>query len=209
MRLEESDVRAQLRHDLKARLAVIVGYAELLRTRDDAEIRREGPARIAEAADLLGQQIDELFGESILPGERDGVSDNGGEDRSSSGTVLIVDDDEFIRWLLKSTLPAADFTVREAADGREGLRLVEEEQPSLVLVDWLMPIIAGAELLAELKRRWPNLPVVVLTAETRQGERERAESLGADGFLTKPFSPLELLETVERLVAQRATDKSA
>ena len=58
----------------------------------------------------------------------------------------------------------------------------------------------AAEVLQELKRRLPDLPVIVLTAEPRASERQRAEELGADAFLSKPFSPIELLETIERLL---------
>lgn len=72
--------------------------------------------------------------------------------------------------------------------------------PDLVLLDWKMPGRSGSEVLDELKRSYPDLPVIVLTAEIQEHHRVLAESLGVDVFLTKPFSPLELLETVERLL---------
>ena len=192
------ETRARLRHDLKARLAVIVGYAELLRARDDEQIRRDGPKRIVEAAELLGREIDALFEEPGSAGAPGAL-----------GTIVIVDDDEQIRELLRLTIPEADFTVREASGGPETLRMIEAETPALVLLDWHMPARPGAEVLEELKRRWPDLPVVVLTAEQRQSERERADALGANAFLTKPFSPIELLETIERVVAQKPPDQAS
>lgn len=199
-----AETRARIRHDLHARLTLIVGYAELLGTRDDEHIRREGPERIIEAAELLGREIDALFEESGSP-----AASNGGQVRPEPATIVVVDDDEQIRELLRLTLPEADFTVREASSGPETLRLIEAETPALVLLDWHMPARPGAEVLEELKRRWPDLPVVVLTAELRQSERERAEALGADAFLTKPFSPIELLETIERLLAERLRDQAS
>lgn len=80
--------------------------------------------------------------------------------------------------------------------------------PDLVLLDWRMPERSGAEVLAETKRRHPDLPVIVLTAE---GERHRpeAETLGVDEFLTKPFSPLQLLDAVERLLAERPMNQAS
>jgi two-component system KDP operon response regulator KdpE len=117
--------------------------------------------------------------------------------------VLIVDDDEVIRLLLRMTLPTEGFAVVEATDGKHALELIgSNPAPSLVLLDWRMPGASGADVLAELKRRHPQTPVIVLTAEPETASRAQAESLGADVFLTKPFSPLALLGTVERLLAQ-------
>lgn len=114
--------------------------------------------------------------------------------------VLIVDDDEFIRTLLRLTLPAEGYDVVEAEDGEHALRLTEGLSPALVLLDWRMPRLSGAEVLPELKRRHPKTPVIVLTVEAEAQARQEAESLGADVFVSKPFSPLQLLATVERLL---------
>jgi DNA-binding response OmpR family regulator len=114
--------------------------------------------------------------------------------------VLIIDDDESVRALLRTTLPPDEFEVLEAVDGDEGLRLVAESDPHLVLLDWRMPGRHGSLVLDELKERRPALPVIVITAERQEHHRALAESLRVDAFLTKPFSPLELLDTVERLV---------
>jgi len=120
--------------------------------------------------------------------------------------VLIVDDDEVIRSLLRMTLPEEGFDLVEARDGEEALQLTDARAPALVLLDWRMPGLSGAEVLPELKRRHPDTPVIVLTAELETQHRQTAESLGADVFITKPFSPLQLLATVERLLPERAVD---
>ena len=105
------------------------------------------------------------------------------------------------------TLPAEDFEISEAADGDIALAVAEVQRPDLVLLDWRMPTVSGETVLTELKARYPHVAVVVLTVEGEQ--RSRAGELGADAFLTKPFSPLELLRTVEQLVANRAEQRVA
>jgi two-component system phosphate regulon response regulator PhoB len=114
--------------------------------------------------------------------------------------VLIVDDDQSIRTLLRMTLPDDAYEVIEAADGSEVADLLTQEAPDLVVLDWKMPGRHGAFVLEDLKGRNPKLPVIVLTAEGRDTQRALAEALRADAFLTKPFSPLQLLETIEQLL---------
>lgn len=121
--------------------------------------------------------------------------------------VLLVDDDEALRSLLRMTLPTNGFEIAEAGDGAEALEHVSERLPHLVVLDWNMPERSGEEVLADLKRRHPHLPVIVLTADREPRERGIAESLGADEFLTKPFSPLQLLGVVERLLAERTANE--
>jgi DNA-binding response OmpR family regulator len=114
--------------------------------------------------------------------------------------LLIVDDDEAIRSLLRLTLSPSEFEVSEAQDGTAALEAVARTELALVILDWHLPGASGSEVLAELQRSQPGAPVIVLTVDSREEERELASSLGAAAFLTKPFSPLELLETVERLL---------
>jgi DNA-binding response OmpR family regulator len=128
---------------------------------------------------------------------------------SSPHRVLIIDDDESVRALLRTTLSADEFEVLEAADGDEGLRLASEGDPDLVLLDWKMPGRHGSLVLDDLKERRPKLPVIVITAEQQEHHRALAESLRVDAFLTKPFSPLELLETVEGLLGESPLDEPA
>ncbi|MER3405748.1 MAG: response regulator [Chloroflexota bacterium] len=114
--------------------------------------------------------------------------------------VLIVDDDPHVRALLETTLSPETCEVIQAADGDEALQRASEWLPDLVLLDWWMPRVSGEEVLAELKRRLPLVRVIVLTAEIQTHHRDQARQLGADLFLTKPFSPLQLLEAIERLL---------
>lgn len=123
--------------------------------------------------------------------------------------IVLVDDDEWVRRLLRTTLSDDDYEILEAANGDDGLRLVEEQSPDLVVLDWQMPGRHGSLVLDAVKARRPTLPVVVLTAEQRLSQRELAETIGADAFLNKPFSPLELLSLIERLLANRPSDDLA
>jgi DNA-binding response OmpR family regulator len=118
----------------------------------------------------------------------------------SSVCILLVDDDPAIRALLRMTLPPDELIVREAQGVDDALRSIREGLPDLVLLDWVMPDGTGAQVLEEAKRRRPNLPVVVLTAEQDAETEASARRLGADAFLTKPFSPLQLLGEIERLL---------
>jgi two-component system KDP operon response regulator KdpE len=123
--------------------------------------------------------------------------------------ILIVDDDESVRTLLRMTMPTKEYSVEEAASGEEALACLESGVPDLVLLDWKMPERHGSLVLEELKSRYPLLPVIVLTAEIAGHHRDLANALKADAFLTKPFSPLELLATVERLLGERPVDETA
>jgi two-component system phosphate regulon response regulator PhoB len=121
---------------------------------------------------------------------------------SARRTVLIVDDDDSVRALLRITLPDEDFLVVEAEDGDLAMQRIGDLKPDLVLLDWKMPGRHGALVLDDVRQHYPELPVIVLTSEHREPQRELARSLGANVFLTKPFSPVEVIETVERLLGR-------
>jgi DNA-binding response OmpR family regulator len=123
--------------------------------------------------------------------------------------IMIVDDDDSVRSLLRMTLPEDEYEIDEATDGEQALARLDERVPELVLLDWKMPGRHGSLVLDELKRRHPKLPVIVLTAEIAEHHRSLAEALKVDVFLTKPFSPLELLETIERLLAEHPLDEAS
>ena len=123
--------------------------------------------------------------------------------------VLIVDDDEVIRSLLRLTLPDEGYDLVEAEDGDQALQIIAARQPSLVLLDWRMPGTSGEGVLTALKQTYPEVPVIVLTAEPEAKVRTLAESLGADVFVAKPFSPLQLLGSVERLLPERPLDEAS
>lgn len=116
--------------------------------------------------------------------------------------VLIVDDDQFIRRLISTTLQdVSEFQLHEAADGIEALEVARREGPSLVFLDVDMPRLDGIEACRRLREEdaGGGLTIVMLTAAHGDNVESDAEQTGADLFLTKPFSPLDLLRLVDRL----------
>ncbi len=117
-------------------------------------------------------------------------------------SILVVDDDPFIRKLIGTTLEdVGGARVVEARDGVEALEMVEQEAPELVLLDVLMPRLDGIEAcrLIRAQTRGGDMPIVMLTASDREGDESLAAAAGADRYLRKPFSPLDLLRLVEEL----------
>ena len=119
--------------------------------------------------------------------------------------VLIVDDDQFIRKLVATTLEdVSGFELHEAGDGVEALALARDTSPAIVFLDVDMPRLDGIDTCRELRAdpRTSEATIVMLTAAAGDQTARRAEEAGADLFLTKPFSPLDLLRLVDRLGAE-------
>jgi two-component system chemotaxis response regulator CheY len=117
-----------------------------------------------------------------------------------SSIVLIVDDDPFIRKLIATTLEdVAGFELREAGDGEEALALARAEPPRLVFLDVDMPRLDGIATTSALRadQLTSGATIVILTAANSHEVETRARAAGADLFLTKPFSPLDLLRLVD------------
>lgn len=116
--------------------------------------------------------------------------------------VLIVEDQPDVRDLIRITLELEHFEIHEAPDGMAGLAEAQRLRPDLVLLDIMMPGLDGLQLCHRLKSD-PALKrtrVVMLTARDQAADRRQASQAGADHYLVKPFSPLELLSVVNRLL---------
>ena len=114
-------------------------------------------------------------------------------------TVLIADDESSIRLLVHATIESDDYTVVEASDGAQAWALAQQLKPSLVLLDVQMPGQSGLEVLRSIKAD-PDLRatrVILLTSKAQERDIEVGLIAGADFYLTKPFSPLDLLTRVE------------
>jgi len=116
--------------------------------------------------------------------------------------ILIVEDEAALQKLLAYNLEAAGFEVAQAFDGEEALTLLAERTPDLVVVDWMIPQLSGLELLRRIRRRpeQAHVPVVMLTARTEEPDRLRGLELGADDYVTKPFSPAELIARIRAVL---------
>lgn len=117
--------------------------------------------------------------------------------------VLVVDDDELTREILATILDLEEFEVTLADDGEQALASVAESVPEVVVLDVMMPGIDGFEVCRRLKgdAATADLPVILLTARGSADDRRAGEEAGADAYLTKPFSPLALIDTIERIKA--------
>lgn len=117
-------------------------------------------------------------------------------------SVLVVDDDPFVRRLIATTLEdVAEFELHEAADGVEALKVAARERPSIVFLDVDMPHLDGIEACRQMRGEETSAGATIVMLTAAHGDRveRQAEDAGADLFLTKPFSPLELLRLVDRL----------
>ncbi len=109
-------------------------------------------------------------------------------------SVLVVEDEDALATLLQYNLEKEGYRVALAGDGEEALMQVEERQPDLVVLDWMLPKVSGVEVCRRLRSRAEtrNLPVIMLTARGEESDRVRGLDTGADDYLTKPFSMAEL-----------------
>jgi two-component system, OmpR family, phosphate regulon response regulator PhoB len=117
--------------------------------------------------------------------------------------VLIVEDQTDIRKLIRMTLEFEDYEIHEAADGATGLSLARDLAPDLMLLDVMMPgEMDGLQVCQTVKSEaaTQGVKVVLLTARGQARDREAGDQAGADEYLVKPFSPLQLIDTIERLL---------
>ncbi|MDR5860151.1 phosphate regulon transcriptional regulatory protein PhoB [Halomonas eurihalina] len=121
-------------------------------------------------------------------------------------TVLIVDDEAPIREMIAVALEMADYHVLEADNAQAAHAMIVDHQPDLVLLDWMMPGTSGIELARRLKREetTAEMPIIMLTAKTEEDNKIQGLEAGADDYITKPFSPRELVARL-KAVLRRST----
>jgi two-component system response regulator ResD len=118
---------------------------------------------------------------------------------SKGRVVLIVDDDDMIRRLVRTVLEADEFEVVEARDGESALQLATEAHPAVVVLDIMMPGLDGVEVCRRLDHQ--QVKVIVLTARDEPDLEKDCRQAGANAFVTKPFSSVQLLDVVAELIA--------
>lgn len=114
------------------------------------------------------------------------------------GRILLVEDDRALAELVTYNLEREDYEVRQTADGDEALMLARENPPDIVLLDWMIEGVSGIEVCRRLRRApdTANVPIIMLTARGEEADRVRGLETGADDYITKPFSPRELVARV-------------
>lgn len=116
--------------------------------------------------------------------------------------ILVVDDEPAQRELLRYNLEKSGFQVLMASDGQQAITLVEDEEPDLVILDWMMPEASGIEVCRALRARSETrlMPIILLSARGEEGDRTLGLDSGADDYVSKPFSPRELIARVNALL---------
>src|ERR1044072_982561 len=116
----------------------------------------------------------------------------------NKGKILLVEDDRALVQLLAYHFEREDFEVRHTADGEEALVMARESPPDLVILDWMVEGLSGIEVCRRLRRigETANVPIIMLTARGEESDRIRGFETGADDYVTKPFSPRELVARV-------------
>ena len=122
-------------------------------------------------------------------------------------TILVADDDQKLLKMVRRTLIYEGFNVVTASDGRETLARVQNDNPDLIVLDWMMPGVDGIEVLRRLREAEDEMPVLMLTAKDAVENRVEGLNSGADDYLIKPFAPSELLARVRALL--RRFEKTA
>jgi DNA-binding response OmpR family regulator len=196
-----------LRHDLATPLGVILGMSQVLLVgqtewdADDRECLEDVHRAATQAGEILKQSVaDAIDPTVILPASS--APDLSRVTRPVPGNriVLIADDDPASRRMVSATLASDEYSVLQAADGQEAWRLIRQHRPAVVILDWQMPVYTGLELSDVIKGdpQLESMTVIMLTGRTTAADREAGAQAGADLYLTKPFSPAELLGVVQR-----------
>lgn len=118
-------------------------------------------------------------------------------------TILVIEDDEEIAFILKFMLTREGFTVKRAADGRQASTLIETMvPPALVLCDIKLPYVDGFQLIIHIrgKEEWRDIPIIMLTSKSQESDIVRALNSGANDYVVKPFSPKELIARLRRFI---------
>lgn len=125
----------------------------------------------------------------------------------TSKTVLIVDDEAAIREMIAVALQMAGYRCLEAENAQSAHAIVVDHQPDIILLDWMMPEVSGIELARRLKREtaYADIPIIMLTARSEEDNKIQGLEAGADDYITKPFSPRELIARLKAVLRRTAT----
>ncbi len=121
-----------------------------------------------------------------------------------SQSILIVDDEAYIVTSLEYLMKSGGFEVEVAYDGEQALTKVAEKAPDLIILDVMMPKLDGFEVCEKIRANplWSAVRIIMLTAKDREAERNKGLALGADDYMTKPFSTRDLLKRVKKLLSE-------
>ncbi len=123
----------------------------------------------------------------------------------SSATILVIEDDQDIQDLLSYSLEPDGFKLYEALTAQKGWEMIENKQIDLVLLDWMLPDRSGIDLLHRIRKYYSQLPVIMITARVEEEDRVLGLDIGADDYITKPFSIRELKSRIQAVLRRVMT----
>jgi len=118
--------------------------------------------------------------------------------------ILVVEDQEDLREVLRTLLTGSGYEMLEAPDGQAGVDKAKAERPDLILMDIQMPLMDGYEATRQIKTDpdLKSIPIVAISSFAMKGDEERARGAGCDHYITKPYSPMQLLKTIRGLLGE-------
>ena len=125
-----------------------------------------------------------------------------------SPRLLIVEDETALVTLLRYNLEREGYRVSEAGDGEEALLRIQEERPDLIILDWMLPLLSGIEVCRRVRRmsKTRSVPILMLTARGEEADKVRGLDCGADDYMSKPFSPAEMVARIRALLRRARPD---
>jgi DNA-binding response OmpR family regulator len=116
--------------------------------------------------------------------------------------ILLAEDEEVLRMLVVDTLEDEGYKIEEACDGKEAYNLIKENSYDLIILDYMMPVYTGLELLEMIRNDNNQTKIMLLSAKSQKSVQQKVLETGADYFMTKPFSPMKLIERIEEILGE-------
>ena len=114
--------------------------------------------------------------------------------------ILLAEDEEVLRMLVVDTLEDEGYEIDEAEDGGQAYEMIQENEYDLILLDFMMPVYTGLEVIKKIRSEGNKTKVIMLSAKSQSAEQTKVLDAGADGFISKPFSPLDLADRIEGML---------
>lgn len=116
--------------------------------------------------------------------------------------ILLAEDEEVLRMLVVDTLEDEGYTIDEACDGEEAYELIKKNSYDLILIDYMMPIYSGLEVIELVRKENIQTKIMMLSAKSQTSDQQKALDAGADYYMSKPFSPLQLVDRIEEILGE-------
>jgi len=116
--------------------------------------------------------------------------------------ILLAEDEEVLRMLVVDTLEDEGYSIDEACDGQEAYDLIKQNDYDLILLDYMMPVYTGLELIELIRKENIQTKIMMLSAKSQATDQQKVLEAGADYFMSKPFSPIQLVERIEEILGE-------